>query len=238
MKKKKKRKCEGQDINDCEEETKTKNKKKKKNKCAAEELIENNNINHNKIIRKMKKKKRKEKLAEEKCEDEIDNSKPKKKKKRKLHDGEKDGDNDSTPEGGNSNPDNSKIIEQNRANGLDTKNSDLVDAPSDSSHCKKKKKRKKDKPVKQEKEIDMENSVDFIIVRENDCKALKGVKKTPIQENDNEEIQMTFEKSGLVKDNTNKDSLWDISEDITINDRENLVAASTKTKKKKVKRSE
>ena len=40
LKKKKKRKCEGQDTHACGKETRTK-KKKKKIKCATEELIEN-----------------------------------------------------------------------------------------------------------------------------------------------------------------------------------------------------
>lgn len=234
LKKKKKRKCEGKDTSDCEEQTKTKKKKKKKKiKSAAEELIENDNINHNEIIWKMKKKKKKEKFTEEKCEDEIDDSKPKKKKKRKLRDDEKEGDNDFTPEGGNLYPNNSKVIKQNRENILDTENFDLLNAPSDSNHCKKKKKRKKDKPVEQEKGIDFENSVDFTIVTENHVSAIRGVKKTPIKEYDIEEIQMPSEKPCLVKNN----GLLDISQDI-MNDREKLVAASAKSKKKKNKRCE
>ena len=237
-KKKKKRKCEGHNTSDYEEETKTKKKKKKKIRFATEELIENDNINHSEIIRKTKKKKKKEKLAEEKSEDKIDDSKLKKKRKRKLQDDEKEDDIDCTPEGGNLNPCNSKIIEQNRANVLDTENFDLVDAPSGSSHCKKKKKRKKDKTVEQEKEIDLEKNVDITIVTENNSSGVRGFKKTPIKENDIEEIPMTFEKSGLVNDKANKEILSDISQDILINDREKLVSASAKSKKKKAKRSE
>ena len=57
--------------------------------------------------------------------------------------------------------------------------------------------------MEQEKETNLEKSVDFTTVSLNDCSAVRGVQKTPIKENDNEEIKMTFEKSGLDKDNTN-----------------------------------